>query len=245
MVPLPSGNVQAAPVYPDVPAAPLAPAPTVVGPPIVSVPAAPAVPVPVVAQSIAVPPPGAVPIGQDSLRITPDRVLAPVGSEVVLKAGICSAEGYLQRDRRVEWLLDTCGPGKFVDVAERDEVDVFRWVWDTPHKHDNNYVVGATSGQPVVLDRGTPDPGDDIQVADGEAWITVSSASEGTSRVTAYAPSVGNWQFRQASATIFWVDAQWIFPPSAVVDAGPAARLDHVRPPPHRWLAAGRLDRPL
>ncbi len=221
---LPAGNVQAAPVYSDVPAAPLAPAPTVVGPPIVTVPAAPfspaGGPVPVVAQSIAVPPPGAVPVGQDHLRITPDRVLAPVGSEVVLKAGICSAEGYLLKDRRIEWLLDSNGPGTFVDVAERNEVDIFRWVWDTPRKRDNWYVIGATSGLPVVLNRGTPDPNDDIPVAEGEAWISVTSASEGTSRITAYAPSVGNWQFRQASATIFWVDAQWIFPPSAVVEPG-------------------------
>ena len=148
VVPLPSGNVQAAPVYSDVPAAPLAPAPAAIGPPIVTVPAVlvapPGVPVPVIAQSIAVPPPGAVPVGQDYLRITPDRVLAPVGSEVVLKAGICSAAGYLLKDHRVEWLLSRDGPGQFVDVAERDEIDIFRWTWDTPHKHDNWYVVGAT-----------------------------------------------------------------------------------------------------
>ena len=176
--------------------------------------------VPVVAQSIAVPPPGAIPVGQDHLRVTPDRLLAPVGSEVVLKAGICSADGYLQRDRRVEWLLDSCSCGKLVDVAERNQVDIFRWVWDTPRKHDNNFVVGATSGQATVLNRGTPDPCDDVPVADGEAWVSVTSASEGVSRITAYAPSVGNWQFRQASATIFWVDAQWVFPPSAVVEPG-------------------------
>src|SRR5262245_35983065 len=48
VAPLPMGNVQAAPVYPDVPAAPLAapPAivgpPAVVGPPVVTVPATPA-----------------------------------------------------------------------------------------------------------------------------------------------------------------------------------------------------------
>ena len=93
-------------------------------------------------------------------------------------------------------------------------------MWDTPQKDNNNYVVGATSGQArraqsrhCRSERRHPS-------ADGEAWVSVTSASEGTSRVTAYAPSVGNWQFRQASATIFWVDAQWIFPPSAVVEPG-------------------------
>ena len=161
LMPLPAGNMQPHPSIPTSPTAPLAPraAGCVGPPPVVTVPAAPmayttptGAPVPVVAQSIAVPPPGAIPIGQDHLRITPDRLLAPVGSEVVLKAGICSAEGYLQRDRRVEWLLDSCSAGKFVDVAERDKIDIFRWVWDTPRKDDNNYVVGATSGQAVVLE---------------------------------------------------------------------------------------------
>jgi uncharacterized repeat protein (TIGR01451 family) len=226
-VPPPPGNVQAPPVYSDAPTAPSAPAPTTVAPPVVTVPAAPlsytapaTAGVPVVAQSVAVRPSGAVPVGQDYLRITPDRLLAPVGSEVVLKAGICSANGYLLRDQRIEWLLDSNGTGSFVDVADRNQLDIFRWVWDTPRKRNNRYVIGATSGVPTVLTRGTPDPNDDIPVADGEAWVSVTSASEGTSRITAYAPSIENWQFRQASATIYWVDAAWIFPPSAVVEPG-------------------------
>ena len=104
--------------------------------------------------------------------------------------------------------------------GERNQLDIFRSPLDTPHKIDNWYVVGATSGRPEVLTRGTADPSDDIQVLDGEAWVTVTSASEGTSRVTAYTPEVSNWQFRQASATIYWVDAQWIFPPSAAAETG-------------------------
>ena len=34
---------------------------------------------------------GAVPIGQDHVRIAPNRVMAPIGSEVVLKASMCGA----------------------------------------------------------------------------------------------------------------------------------------------------------
>jgi uncharacterized repeat protein (TIGR01451 family) len=222
----PLGNVQAPPVYSDVPPAPFTTPSTVVAPPVVTVPgpatspSVPPSPVPVVVQSIAVPPPGAVPIGQDYLRVSPDRVLAPVGSEVVLKAGICSAGGYLLTDRRVEWLLARDGTGQFVDVAERDQIDLFRAPWDTPQKVDNWYVVSATSGAPTVLTRGNADPSDDIHVLDGEAWVSVTSAREGTSRITAFTPTIGNWQFRQASATIHWVDAQWVFPPSAIVEAG-------------------------
>ena len=167
-----------------------------------------------------VPPVGAVPIGQDHVRIAPNRVMAPVGSEVVLKSSICGADGYLHADRRVEWLLSRDGAGQFVDVGDRGQVDLFRWPWDTPRKIDNWYAIGATAYAPHCVHRGTPDPNDDVQVVRGEAWITVSSAVEGTSQVTAVAPDVANWQFRQATTTIYWIDAQWVFPPSTSAEAG-------------------------
>jgi uncharacterized repeat protein (TIGR01451 family) len=225
--PLPT-NIQAAPVYPDVPTAPLAPGaapvlstisnpltPTIVGPPVAVTSGPPG-------SSLAQPvsPAGAIPIGVDHLRITPDRVMAPIGSEVVLKAGICAADGYLLTDRRVEWSLSRDGAGHFVDIGERGEVDLFRWPWDTPRKIDNWYAIGSTSYAPYCVHRGTPDASDDVQVVRGEAWITVSSAAEGTSHVTAVAPDVANWQFRQATATIYWIDAQWIFPPSTQAEPG-------------------------
>ncbi len=223
-----TGNLQAAPVYSDVPAAPLTTAPppstgtfgnpltpTVIGPPVAVVPTAAIAPA-----SVQVPPPGAVPVGVDHVRLNPDRVMAPIGSEVVLKAGICGGDGYLHADRRIEWLLSHDGAGQFVDLGYRGEVDVFRLPWNTPRKVDNWYAIGSTAYAAQCLDHGTPDPRDDIQVVRGEAWISVTSASEGTSRVTAYAPDIDNWQFRQASATIYWVDAQWTFPPSAVAEPG-------------------------
>jgi uncharacterized repeat protein (TIGR01451 family) len=154
------------------------------------------------------------------LRITPDRILAPVGSEVVLKAGICSAQGYLIANQRVEWLLSPSGTGEFVDLGERDQVTLFRPIWDTPTKFDNNYAITSTSFMPVCLNRGTPEPTDDVQILKGDAWITVTSAKEGASHVTAYAPAVSDWNLRRAIATIYWVDAQWVLPPSAVVESG-------------------------
>lgn len=251
LVPAPTapatGNIQAAPVYPDVPATPLAPppttggfwnpfTPTVVGPPVATVPGVPGAPParigaptappllpagPVAPPAgVVAPPPGAVPIGQDYLRVTPDRVLAPVGSEVVLKAGICGADGYLTTDERVEWLLERDGAGQFVELGERDEVNLFRWSWDTPRKIDNWYAIGMTTCVPLRLRRGNADPRDDVPIAAGEAWVSVSSATEGTSHVTAYAPSVDSWQFRRTTATIYWVDAQWVVPPPATVEPG-------------------------
>ena len=216
----PFGNMQAPPVYPD-PAAPVGPVPAVIPgavtpPPVITVPGAP----PVSTTSVTAPWTAALPVGQAHLRVTPDRVMAPVGSEVILKAGICGADGYLITNQRVEWLLPPGGQGQFVDLAERDHVTVLRWPWDTPQKIDNTYAITSTLCAPVCLDRGTPFPNDDVQIVPGDAWISVTSASEGVSHVTAFTPAVSDWNFRRATATIYWIDAQWVLPASAVVEAG-------------------------
>jgi len=218
----PFGNLQAPPVYPDVapfqgsPAPAIVPVTPVVPPPVITVPGA----APTSAVVAPTPWSTALPIGQAHLRIWPDRIMAPVGSEVVLKAGICAPDGYLVKNQRVEWLLPPGGPGQFVDLAERDHVTVLRWPWDTPRKIDNTYAITSTLCAPVCLDRGTPDPSDDLQIVPGDAWISVTSATEGASHVTAYTPAVNDWNLRRATATIYWVDAQWVLHTSAVVDVG-------------------------
>jgi hypothetical protein len=241
IVALPFGNVLAPPVYPDVPAAPLAPpvitvprpslppGPTTTTVPYGAAPIVPAAPVipatpipalPGVSPGVATPLGAAVPVGQDYVRITPDRVLAPVGSEVVLKAGICDADGYLIANQRIEWLLSSGCVGQFVDLGEREQYHVLRAIWDTPRKVDSTYAIGSTANAPICLYRGTPDPTDDVQILRGDAWITVTSAAEGVSHVTAYTPTIADWNLRRAIATIYWVDAQWVLPPSTVVPAG-------------------------
>lgn len=202
---LPGGTVassDACPLCPFCPGCPLCPlgeSPTVVGP--------------VATGPVAEPP-------TDRVTLTPARVLAPVGSEVVLRAGVCGEDGYLRTNRKIEWMLGQNGSGEFVAVGEQGERDIMRFPWNTPEKVDNHYAVGYTAPFYTCLRRGTIDPRDDLQVKKGEAWISVTSASEGTSYVTAYAPSVSNWNARKANTTIYWVDAQWRLPPPAVVAAG-------------------------
>jgi uncharacterized repeat protein (TIGR01451 family) len=154
------------------------------------------------------------------MRVTPDRVMAPVGSEVVLKSGICGADGYLVANQRVEWLLTPGGTGQFADLGDREQFQVLRLPWNMARKIDNTYAVGSTSAAPVCLHRGTPDPADDVQILRGDAWITVTSASEGVSHVTAFTPAISDWNLRKATATIYWVDAQWVLPASTIVPAG-------------------------
>jgi len=232
----PFGNVQAPPVYSDPPGVPIAPAPTV-GPPIITtpappgaavIPAIPSAPTPVVPvpmtphQAFAAPstitPLGAVvPAGQDRLLVTPERIFAPVCSEVVIKARICGADGYLITNQPINWFLDRCGAGQFGNQNLADAAQFMSW-FDAPRQADNWSATGATVNVPVSLNRGTPDPRDDIQVSRGEAWVTVTSATEGTSLVTACAPTARG--LNQATATIQWIDADWVFPPSAVVEPG-------------------------
>ncbi len=159
-------------------------------------------------------------VPEERLTLTPSKVLAPVGSEVVLRAGVCNQDGYTRTNRRVEWMLGQQGSGQFVEIGEEGESDIFRLPWEKSKKIDNTYAVSYSTPVHKCLDRGTADTSDDLQITPGDAWVTVTSAAEGTSYVTAYAPSVGNWPARRAIATIYWVDAQWQFPPSVTVPAG-------------------------
>lgn len=183
--------------------------PVVVGPPVSSTTGQP------VAGAVAMPT-----VPGEALSITPSRILAPVGSEVILIGGVCAENGYLRTNERVEWMLDRAGTGQIVTVGGRGELDMFRLPQNTPRKVDNFFAITATSPYRDCLDRGTPDPNDDVQIRRGDAWITVSSPTEGTSYVTAYAPNVPNWAGRTARATIYWIDAQWAFPPSVTLAPG-------------------------
>jgi uncharacterized repeat protein (TIGR01451 family) len=204
-VPPVAGNPVAPPVttdpfFPTVPAPPLstAPATTVVTP-----------------ASVAVPQ-----VAQDRLSITPQRVLAPVGSEVVLKANICTTDGYTLANQKVEWMLGRNGVGQFVELGGKGLVHPPLIPWFRGSKVDNYLAHGYTADGPLCIDRGTPDPTDDVNINRGDAWISVTSANEGTSHVTAFTPAVENWDLRRADATIYWVDVQWTFPPPSITSSG-------------------------
>jgi uncharacterized repeat protein (TIGR01451 family) len=215
-----------APAPPPVITTPAPPAITAPPPPAAAVPAAalPVAPVaaitpvvPVGTPNVATPLGVVAPAGVDYLRVTPAGVLAPVGSEVVLKAGICGADGYLVANQRIDWAIDRGGVGQFGDTRAREPFYSLT-SWTGPRLADPWNAAGATSHVPVRLTRGTPDPNDDVDVLRGDAWVSITSLAEGTSFVTATAPGLRNWN--RAVATIHWVDAQWLFPPSAVVEPG-------------------------
>ncbi|NOY41698.1 MAG: hypothetical protein GXP26_07680 [Planctomycetes bacterium] len=187
------GNAQVSPVFTD----PVFPAPTL--PPTIG-----ALPV------------GAPPVPQDTLSITPQRVLAPVGSEVILKAGLCTREKFLLTKTRIDWLIARESAGEFVSLGGRGWLQNPLMPWNKPKKIDNQYATGYSAKVPLTITRGTQDPRDDVQVEPGEAWVSITSPVEGTSHITAMTPEIETWSQRRATATIYWVDVQWSFPPASI-----------------------------
>ena len=156
----------------------------------------------------------------DRLLLTPSKIVAPVGSEVVLLAGLAGANGYFVARQPVEWLLSQESVGHFVDVGEDDHPALSCLFHRTAERRSSNFAVARTTSQAKAITRGTPATSDDIWLQKGQTWVTLTAASEGISHVTAVATDAENWEQRRQTATIQWVDAQWLLPSPTVVRAG-------------------------
>ncbi len=139
---------------------------------------------------------------------------------LIVLAGVLGPDQYLRTNQRIEWMLDPAGVGFFVDFNRRTLNDWLVLDSNRPQKISNTYAIGSTSRQNLRLTRGTPNPADDVLVLSGQAWISVTSAVEGTSYVTAMSPCVYGWECRRQTAVIHWVDAEWAFPPPTINPAG-------------------------
>ncbi len=159
------------------------------------------------------------------LILTPRETVAPVGSEVILLAGVRGPDEYLRTNERVEWMIDSGSVGQFVDLNKGSWTDPFVGDFVKAQKIDNTYVVNTTSRQFLELTRGTPEKKEHVQVLKGQAWVTLTSAREGTSDVTVYCPAVSPWEARTELCQVHWVDASWTFPSVAIAQAGGRQRL--------------------
>lgn len=161
------------------------------------------------------------------ILLSPQKIVAPVGGEVVLLSGICGTDGYLQMNEKLEWMLTPESVGTFIQVGDDDPGFLHRLAGSKldPEKKDPSYAIGRTSTKRTLITRGNNDPRDDVQLEKGQTWLTISSPSEGTSRVTVLAPESDCWDQRKATATIYWVDARWQFPSVQIVPAGQPTEL--------------------
>jgi uncharacterized repeat protein (TIGR01451 family) len=163
---------------------------------------------------------GQAPWDDVAVQVEPRETVAPVGSEVVLIAGVCGSDGYLRTNRRLEWSIDPSSVGQFVAVGENSWTDLLLGDFNQPRKITNVFAIGSTTRTNTRLNRGTCRPEDAVYVLRGQGWISLTSSVEGTSRVTVFAPEVYSWDRRIQSAVVHWIDAQWQFPPPAINPAG-------------------------
>ncbi len=152
--------------------------------------------------------------------MTPSRIVAPVGSEVVVLAGICGEDGYLVTNQPLEWMLSNDSVGEIIEVGGRNHPTFNALVPPTSKKHDGQYAQGRTGLKNLLLSRGTPTPVDDIELQKGQTYISLASVSPGTSYVTGLAPKAEGWDRRRTSTIIHWVDGQWSIPAPASATAG-------------------------
>jgi uncharacterized repeat protein (TIGR01451 family) len=159
-------------------------------------------------------------VGQDSLVISPVRIIAPVGTQVVLLAGLRNPLGQYAAGEPIEWILSPESVGHFVEVGQESDFLLCDWRHNAPRKLTNNYAIGRTARHDQVITRGNVDPSDDVAVLRGQSWLAVSSPTEGASLVTAVASEAAGWDRRQQTAEIYWVNAQWQLPAPATARAG-------------------------
>jgi uncharacterized repeat protein (TIGR01451 family) len=163
------------------------------------------------------------------LLLTPTTIVAPVGGEVILLAGVCGKDEYLVTNEPIEWMLSPGGVGEFLEVGD-DAKGQRRSSWkrdDSPkvEKLDVDFARGRTSREAGRITRGTSDKSDDLPIRKGQTWISLTSASEGVSKITALAPDSDVWDKRRQTATIYWVDASWTLPEPQFVRSGDQVQL--------------------
>jgi uncharacterized repeat protein (TIGR01451 family) len=195
---------------PTIPPSTVVPGPAVIGPTTIQ-------PQPTITM------PGPVTPGRrGSIVLTPAEMIAPVGSEVVLRVGLCGEDGYYVTGQPIEFMLGNESVGHLVSVGDGDRSAIVRTITHdrTAERRTDSFAIGRTASSTTLLNRGTPGREDDIQLLAGQTWVSVTSGGAGISRVTAVAPNASNWDGRFQTATIRWIDAQWSPPAPAISRSG-------------------------
>jgi uncharacterized repeat protein (TIGR01451 family) len=147
----------------------------------------------------------------------PGRVVAPVGSEVIVVSGICGENGSYVMRQPLEWMMSPDSVGHIMQVGNNRWSFLTDWL-SAGHakKLDLDWAKNRTHTHRQTVTRGTDALNDDVVLGKGQSWVSVMSPSEGASFVTVMAPDEKNWDRRRQTATIYWVDAQWTLPPPII-----------------------------
>ncbi|MDA7949987.1 MAG: DUF11 domain-containing protein [Pirellulaceae bacterium] len=153
--------------------------------------------------------------------LTPPKVVAPVGSEVILLSGIQGAGGRYANNKKIEWVLSQESVGNFIHIDQRGYSLLGNWLGKEKNgRRGAGFAISETVGSGQLLTRNTPSRHDDIWVPPSHTWISLSSPTEGASYVTASTPKLNTNYHSQQTTTIHWVDAKWQFPSSAKTTSG-------------------------
>jgi uncharacterized repeat protein (TIGR01451 family) len=151
------------------------------------------------------------------LEVRPTEIAGPAGTQRVLLATVYDENGQPRRGRRVEWLLE--GVGTILAVDESG------YLAAKGYKVDSRYAVTFTDYVEHRITRGDGDPHDDFMARPGQSWCVISSAVEGETKVTAYAPGIADWAARTVVVTARWTDTDCQVPPPSSHRAGTEAVL--------------------
>jgi uncharacterized repeat protein (TIGR01451 family) len=146
------------------------------------------------------------------LEVRPVDATNPVRTQHVLVATIYDETGKPRRARRIEWMVEGVG-----NIVEVDESGCFA---GRGYKVDNHYAVSYTNYHEHRITRGNKDPNDDFVIRPGQSWCVITSAVEGDTHVTVYAPEIADWSKHKVFVTNHWVDAEWALPPAASERSG-------------------------
>lgn len=150
------------------------------------------------------------------LEVVPLEATSPARSQVVIIATITDGKGNPLKNRRVEWMLEGAG-----NIIEVDESGYFP---GRGYKVDNRYAVSYTEHLEHRIKR-TRNAADDFIIRPGQSWCVITSAVEGDTQITAYAPEIDDWNTNRTVVTHHWVDASFSLPPVVAARAGQQAIL--------------------
>jgi uncharacterized repeat protein (TIGR01451 family) len=127
-----------------------------------------------------------------SVTISPTEAYNPIRTQHTLVAVVKDANGALVSGASVEWLLNRA-PGAVGDIVSLGGSD--------PQKIDNTYAIVRTD-------------------SNGEARLTITSAREGDTDITAYVPGISDPAVHKQFVVKHWLDLTAIFPDDAINAAG-------------------------
>ena len=146
------------------------------------------------------------------VEVRPLQSVTSVRKHYVLIATVYDEKDQPRRDRRVEWMLEGAG-----NIIEVDESGCFP---GRGYKVSNKYAVSYTNYSEHKITRGNADPNDDFVIRPGQTWCVITSAVEGDTQITVYAPEIYDWDHHKVFATKHWVDAEWRLQKSAPFSPG-------------------------